>query len=193
MYRFPSTFPDPGAHSLMVRRAGTTAPFVALHDACFEAPVAVGLRMLPGDAAVAAEVTHADGGRRLAVYESGSGPAGWRLKGRFGVVEFDPLGRLQGLALIRGTELRYAGLHFLADREVSLSVTCDDRGARLVSSPPVGYETLEGLPVYATGQDTAVWIAISEASSPTGREIRERHVRLPGQTVDGPVPVDIRW
>jgi hypothetical protein len=188
-----STFPDPGAYSLMVRHTGTTAPFVAVHEAFFDAPVAVGLRMLPGDAAAAAEVAHADGGRRLAVYESGSGPGGWQMKGRLGVVEVGPGGRLRGLALIRGTELICGGLRLRADREVSLSVTCDDRGARLVSSPPVGYETLEGLPVYAAGQDAAVWIAVSGASSPTGREVRERHVRLPGQTADGPVPVDIGW
>jgi len=188
-----NTFPDPGAHSLMVRRVGTTTPFVAVHEAFFDAPAAVGLRMLPGDAAAAVEVAHADGGRRTAFYESGSGPAGWGLKGSFGVVEFDPRGRLRSLTLVRGTELSCEGLHLRADREVSLSLTCDGAGARLISSPPVGYETLDGLPVYAAGQDADIWIAVSGASSPTGREVRERHVRLPGQMAEGPVPVDIRW
>jgi hypothetical protein len=188
-----NTYPDPGAHSLMVRHAGTTTPFVAVHEAFFDAPAAVGLRMLPGDAAAAVEVTHADGGRRLAFYESCLGPEGWSLKGRFGVVEFDARGRVRSLALIQGTEFSCEGLRLRADREVSLSLTCDEMGARLVSSPPLGYETLDGLPVYAAGQDADVWIAVSGASSPTGREIVQQRVRLPGQTAEGPVPVDIRW
>jgi hypothetical protein len=188
-----NTYPDPGAHSLMVRRAGATAPFVAVHEAFFDAPVAVSVRTLPGNAAAAVEITHADGGRRMAFYESGSGPEGWSLKGRFGVVEFDARGRVRSLALIRGAEFSCEGLRLRADREVSLSLTCDEAGARLASSPPLAYETLDGLPAYATGQDADVWIAVSGASSPTGREILQRHVRLPGQTAEGPVSVDIRW
>ncbi len=188
-----NTFPDPGAHSLMVRHAGPAAPFAAVHEAGFDAAVAVGVVLLAGDAAAAVEVAHADGGRRLAIYESGAGPAGWMLKGRFGSVELDPHGRLRALVLVRGTEFHFAGLHLRADREVSLSVTCHDRGARLVSSPPIGYETLEGRPVYTAGQNAVVGISVSKALSPVGKEIRERSVKLPGQTVDGPIPVDLRW
>ena len=66
------------------------------------------------------------------------------------------------------------GVHFRADREISLSATFDARGAHLVSSPPIGYETLEGLPVYTAGQTCNVSFSISEAFSPTGKEIRER-------------------
>ena len=46
------------------------------------------------------------------------------LKGRFGSAEFDSHGRLRGLVLVRGTELRCGSLHLRADREVSLSMTC---------------------------------------------------------------------
>ncbi|HJN19153.1 MAG TPA: heparinase II/III family protein, partial [Armatimonadota bacterium] len=187
-----STFPDPGRHSLMVRHEGTTAPFVAVHEACFDTPTATGVRLLPGDAAAAVEITHADGGKRLAFYESGSGPGDWLLAGRFGAIETDARGQCRSLLLVRGTELRYAGIHLRADREASLSLTCDDKGAHLVSSPPVGYETLAGIPVYVTGQDTEVRLNIPAQWSPTGEDIQKR-VLVPGQAQDGPVPVDIRW
>lgn len=188
-----NTYPDPGAHSLMVRRVGSAVPFAVVHEAFFDAPVAITAKMLMGDAAVAVEIAHADGGRRLAIYESGSGPEGWQMKGRFGVIEMDARGRLCSLVLIQGTELRYNGLHLHTDKEVSLSVTCDEAGARLVSSPPLAYETLDGLSIYAIGQEVEVNIAVSSSMSPTGREIVQQHIKLPGQTAQGPVFVDIRW
>ncbi|MSS71034.1 MAG: hypothetical protein EXS64_06065 [Candidatus Latescibacteria bacterium] len=187
-----STFPDPGRHSLMVRHQGTTAPFVALHEAGFDTFVVTGVRRLPGDAATVLEVTHADGGRRLALYESGSGPEGLRLKGRFGAIELDVHGRLRSLVLVRGRELCHGSLRIEADREVSLSVTFDDRGAHLVSSPPVAYETLEGRPVYAAGQDATVEMTLPAQGSPTGKDLLKR-VLVPGQAKDGPVPVEVRW
>ena len=138
------------------------------------------------------EITHADGGRRLAIYESGSGSDGWRLAGRFGMVELDVRGRLRSLVLIRGTDVAFDGLRLHADREVSLSVTCDAQGVRLVSSPPVGYQTLEGNPVYATGKDAIVSLTIPAHASPSGHEIGRR-ILIPGQASTGPMPVDIRW
>jgi hypothetical protein len=206
-----NTFPDPGAHSLMVRHADIAAPFVAVHEACFDTPLVVGVRMRtqptgtlgrnPGDSAVTVEVTHADGGRRLAAYESGSAytqdvaPPGsyLELQGRFGSVEFDSHGRLRGLVLIRGTELRCGDLHLRADRVVSLSMTCTGRAGHLVSSPPVAYETLEGLPVYMPGSNAAVWFALPGAMSPTGAEIPMRQIKLPGQTAHGPISVGLHW
>jgi len=187
-----STFPHPGRHSLMVRHQGSSAPFVAVHEAYFDTPTATGVSLLPGDAAAAVEITHANGGKRLAFYESGSGPGDWLLQGRFGAIETDARGQCRSILLVRGAELRYAGVRLRADGDVSLSLTCDDRGAHLVSSPPVGYETLEGLPIYATGQDLEVLLSIPAQWSPTGEEIQKR-VRVPGQTKDGPVPVDVRW
>jgi len=186
-----NTFPNPGKHSLMVRHNGIAAPFVVVHEAYHDGPVATGVRLLPGDAVAAVEITHADGGKRLAIYESGSGPDGWELKGRFGAIELDPGGRCRSLMLVRGTELRYGDIHFRADREASLSLTFDSEGARLVSSPAVGYETLEGMPAYATGEDTTVSLTVPAQLSPTGKEIRNRAIVVPGQTGDGPVPVDV--
>ena len=186
------TFPDPGAHSLMVRHQKTTAPFVAVHEAYNDTPTATGIRLLSGSSIATVEITHADRGRRLAIYESGSGSDGWRLAGRFGMVEFDDRNRLRSLVLIRGTDVACDGLHLHADSKVSLSVTCNDRGARLVSSPPVGYETLAGNPVYAIGNDVTVSLTIPARSSPSGHEIGMR-ILVPGQTSTGPMPVDIRW
>ena len=186
------TFPDPGAHSLMVRHQKTTAPFVAVHEAYNDTPTATGIRLLSGSSIATVEITHADRGRRLAIYESGSGSDGWRLAGRFGMVEFDDRNRLRSLVLIRGTDVACDGLHLHADSKVSLSVTCNDRGARLVSSPPVGYETLAGNPVYAIGNDVTVSLTIPARSSPSGHEIGMR-ILVPGQTSNGPMPVDIRW
>ena len=188
------TFPNPGEHSLMVRHQKTTAPFVAVHEAYNDTPTATGIRLLPGNSIATVEITHADGGRRLAIYESGSGSGsnGWRLTGRFGVVELDKRGRLRSLVLIRGTELVYNGLRLHADREVSLSMTCDALGAQLVTSPSIGYETVEGKSVYATGKNATVSLTIPAGSSLTGQEIARR-VLVPGQTSSGPVSVDTRW
>ena len=108
------------------------------------------------------------------------------------MVEFDDRNRLRSLVLIRGTDVVCDGLRLHADRKVSLSVTCNDRGARLVSSPPVGHETLEGNPVYAIGNDVIVSLTIPARSSPSGHEIGMR-ILVPGQASTGPMPVDIRW
>ena len=78
-----NTYPDPGRHSLMVRHRETAAPFVAVHEAYVERPVATDVRMLPGNAAAVVHVEHADGGSRQAIYETGSGPGGLRLDGTF--------------------------------------------------------------------------------------------------------------
>ena len=115
------------------------------------------------------------------------------MKGRFGIVEMDARGQLRSLALIRGTELCYDGLHLRTDKEVSLSITCDEAGARLVSSPPLAYETLDGLSIYAIGQQAEVSILVSPSLSPTGREIVQQHIKLPGQTAQGSVFVDVQW
>jgi hypothetical protein len=176
----------------MVRHQGLTAPFAAVHEACFEQPVAVGLRLLAGSKVAAVEVTHADGGRRLVGYETGDTPDGFRLKGRCGVVELDAAGRLRSLVLVRGQELRLGAIGLETEHEVCLSVTCDPRGLRLVSSPPIGYETLAGSPVYAAGADVQVNLALPAECSPTGREFR-RQVVVPGQTSAGPRPLELPW
>jgi len=187
-----STFSDPGKHSLMVRHRGTDAPFVAVHEASFDKPTMTDLRPLSGTMAAAVQITHADGASRLAIYGSGLTDTGLRLRGRCGVIELDAQGKLRSLLMIRARELRYGDLRLRADREVSLSLTCDASGAQLVSCPPVGYETLEGEPVYATGQDTTVRLEIPDAFSPTGESVRRRAL-VPGQTDDGPVVVDVAW
>jgi len=71
-------------------------------------------------------------------------------------------------------------------------VTCDARGAQLVSSPSVGYETVEGEPVYATGKNATVSLTIPARASLTGQEIGRRAV-VPGQASSGPISVGIRW
>ncbi len=187
-----STFQDPGKHSLMVRHAGADAPFVAVHEAYFKTPVATGVRNLPGDAVAAVEITHADGGRRLAVYGAGSTEAGLSLKGRFGVIELDAEGRLRSLLLIQGSELRRDGFQLKTDRDVSLSATFDAGRAHLVSSPQIGFETLEGVPLYRTGHGATVSLTIPASASPTGEDI-QTSLALPGQTAEGPVPVDVEW
>ena len=74
------------------------------------------------------------------------------------------------LILVNGTELRHGPLQLKADRDVSLSVTFDGKRARLVSSPPVAFETLDGTPVYTAGRDATVSITNPSPSSPTGFE-----------------------
>ena len=180
-----------GNHSLMVRHAGTTAPFVAVHEAYFDRPVATNVRLLGGNRE-AVEVIHSDGSKRIALFESGSELGDLQLKGRCGVIEFDARHGLRSLLLVRGTELNYGSLQLRADREISLSVTFDEERAHFVSSPPQGYETLEGEPVYATGRESIVAITIPAQWSPSGKII-QKHVRVPGQTAAGPVPVDIQW
>ncbi|MDA0745509.1 MAG: heparinase II/III family protein [bacterium] len=186
------TYPNPGSHSLMVRHEGTAAPFVAVHEAYFDAPMATGVRMLPGDAVAVVEVSHADGSRRLAMCESGSGPEGLLLKGCFGTIELDEQGRPKSLLMVRGREMCYGGLRITADQQISLSVVFEEEGATLVSAPPVAYETLEGLPVYAAGEDVNVEIELPAQWSSGGNDIQKR-VSVPGQTVDGSVPVEVRW
>ena len=77
--------------------------------------------------------------------------AGLLLEGRFGAIEIDPSGRLCSLLLVRGTELCCGSFRLKANREIALSVTFNGRQAQLVSSPSVGFETLEGVPVYRNG------------------------------------------
>ena len=155
-------------------------------------PLATGVRNLPGSVAAAVEITHADGGRRLAAYSTGSTEAGLTLKGRFGVIELDAKGRLRGLLLVQGNELRRDGLQLKTDRDVSLSVTFDAGRAQLVSSPRIGFETLEGVRLYRTGQSAIVSMTISASVSPTGEEI-QRSLMLSAQAKEGPVPVDVEW
>ena len=99
-------------------------------------------------------------------------------------------GRLRDLALVRGTELRYGALRVRTDRNVSVSVRFDGGRARLVSSPPIAYHTVEGLPVYETGADVTVDLRMSAALSPTGEAVGAR-LSVPGQRQDGPVPVEV--
>jgi len=187
-----STFPDPGKHTLMVRRQGVDAPFVAVHEAFFDAPAATNVRTLLGGAVAAVEILHANGGRRLAVFQADSTNAELTLKGRFGVLELDSEDRLRSLLLVQGNELRRNGFQLKTDRDVSLSITLDARHAQLVSSPPIGFETLEGVPHYRTGQGVTVSMTIPASLSPTGEEI-QRSLLVPGQTREGPVPVDAEW
>ncbi|MBD3292435.1 MAG: hypothetical protein GF393_05895, partial [Armatimonadia bacterium] len=45
-----STYPNPGRYSLMVRHTGTDEPFMAVHEAFFDEPVAAEVRALPSSA-----------------------------------------------------------------------------------------------------------------------------------------------
>jgi hypothetical protein len=184
--------PNPGRHSLMVRHEDTSAPFIAVHEAYADQPVCASVRALAGTCAAAVEISHADGSRRVVMYEAGSTPEGLRLRGRVGVIELDAAGRLRRLLLVRGQELRYGRLQVRADRETSLSMVCDRQGAGLVSSPAIAYETLEGRPVYAVGEETRVTVTIPASLSPSGGDIGTSVV-VPGQTAAGPAPVQMRW
>ncbi len=184
------TFPDPGKHSLMVRHLETSVPFIALHEAYFDAPTTTALRTLPSDATAAIEITHADGSLRQVIFGSGSTVSGLQLKGHLGAIETDADGRPRSLLLVNATEFRHNGLTLQADRETSLSITFDGTRARLVSSPPVAFETLEATPIYATGKDTTVSVTLPARWSPT-KEATRKAVLVPGQTAEGPVPLDI--
>jgi len=184
------TFPDPGKYSLMVRHVGTADPFVAVHEAYFDAPIAVSVRTLTGDAPAAVEIRHADGGRRLALWGPGAAAGGLVLQGQGGVVQLDSAGRLRSLALLRGTSLRYGELRVETDEETCLSVTVEEGRLVLVSSPPVAYRTIEGEPIYTVGQEAVVRLRLPVALSPTGRDF-EAQVPVPGQTPAGPQPIEV--
>ncbi len=183
-----NTYPDPGRHSLMVRHRETNVPFVAVHEAYVNKPVATDVRILPGDAAAIVQIAHADGGKRLAIYESGSGPEGLGLVGRFAAIARDPVGRPRSIILVHAKEFSSGGIHIRADRHVTLSAIFNDESIHLVSCPPVAYETLEGQPVYNTGHETNLCIDLPPHGSRRDKNIQ---IRLPGQTKNGPVCIKV--
>ena len=183
-----NTYPDPGRHSLMVRHRETNAPFVAVHEAYPETPLATDVRMLQGNAAAVVLVEHADGGSRQAIYESGSGPDGLSLTGRFASICRDASGRALSIILVHATEFNSEGIRIRSDRPVTLSATFEDESIQLVSSPSVAYETLEGRPAYNTGRDADVCIELPPEGARAGRKIG---ARLPAQTARGPVCVEV--
>ena len=126
------------------------------------------------------------------MYGSGSTQSGLMLKGDFATIETDPAGRPRALLLVGGTEFRHGTFQLKADRKIWLSVTFDKKGAQLVSSPPVGYETLEGTPSYTAGRDASVSMTVPSPWSPTGEDA-PKSILVPGQTENGPVPVDVQW
>lgn len=183
-----NTYPDPGRHSLMVRHRETAAPFVAVHEAYVERPVATDVRMLPGNAAAVVHVEHADGGSRQAIYETGSGPGGLRLDGRFASICRDAAGRALSIILVHATEFSSGGIRIRSRRPVTLSAAFKDDSIQLVSCPAVAYETLEGRPVYDTGHHADVCIELPPEGARAGRKI---DARLPAQTASGPVSIGV--
>ncbi len=182
------TYPDPGRHSLMVRHQCTDAPFVAVHETYVDKPLATDIRTLPGDAAAIVRIAHADGGTRHAIYGSGSGPEGLLLDGRFASISRDPAGRPRSVILVHAKEFSSGGLRIRAERPVTLSAVFKDESIRLVSCPPVAYETLEGQPVYFTGHEADVCIDLAPDGTRTERNIE---ARLPGQAKRGPVCIEV--
>ena len=179
-----NTYPDPGRHSMMVRHRETNAPFVAVHEAYTETPVATDVRMLPGSAAAVIQIEHADGGSRQAIYESGSGPEGLSLAGRFASISREASGRVLSIILLHATEFSSKGIRIRSGRPVTLSATFKDESIQLVSCPPVAYETLEGQPVYNTGHEADVCIELTPDGTRAGKKV---DARMPGQTGNGPV------
>ena len=176
-----STYPYPAEHSLMVRHAGTGDPFIAVHEAFVETSVVAGVRALPGTSDAAVEVTHADGARRVVVYGSGSAGDDASLRGDVGVLEFGPGGRLRGLALARGRELRWAGERLLRSRDdACVSLSFDGGEVTAMSSPPIAWHTLGGGRILAPGGQARVQVHIPAALSPTGAAW-EAAIDLPGQ------------
>ncbi len=182
------TYPDPGRHSLMVRHRNSDAPFVAVHEAYLEKPVVSNVRTLPGDAAAAVHIAHADGGSRQAIYESGSGPDGLMLAGRFASVSRNACGQPCSIILVHATEFNCSGIRIRSARPVTLSAVFADESIRMVSCPPVAYQTVEGLPEYNTGPDVDVCIEFGTDGKRAGRKLE---ARLPGQTGTGPVPIEL--
>ncbi|MDE2888117.1 MAG: heparinase II/III family protein [Gemmatimonadota bacterium] len=183
-----NTYPDPGRHSLMVRHRETDAPFVAVHEAYIENPFVSDVRMLPGDAAAVVHIAHADGGSRQVVYESGSGPDGLMLAGRFASVSRNASGQPRSIILVHTTEFSCSGIRIRSARPVTLSAVFDGDTIRMVSCPSVAYQTLEGRPVYKNGQDVDVFVERAPDGARAGRKIE---ARLPGQTGTGPVPIEL--
>ena len=183
-----NTYPDPGRHSLMVRHRETEAPFVAVHEAYIEKPVVTDVRTLPGDAAAAVHIAHADGGGRQAIYGSGSGPDGLMLDGRFASVSRDASGQPRSIILVHATEFNCRGIRLRSERPVTLSAVFDGDTIRMVSCPPVAYQTLGGEPMYNTGPDVDVCIELAPDGTRAGRKME---ALLPGQTGTGPVPVEL--
>ncbi|MDE2997635.1 MAG: heparinase II/III family protein [Gemmatimonadota bacterium] len=183
-----NTYPDPGRHSLMVRHRKSDAPFVAVHEAYIEEPVVSDVRTLPGDAVAAVHIAHADGGSRQAIYETGSGPDGLMLAGRFASVSRNASGQPCSIILVHATEFRCRGMRIRSGRPVTLSAVFDDDTIRMVSCPPVAYQTLEGRPVYNIGQDVDVRIELTPDRARGGRKTE---ARLPGQTGSGPICIEV--
>ena len=183
-----NTYPDPGRHSLMVRHRETDAPFVAVHEAYIEKPVVSDVRTLSGNAAAFVHITHADGGSRQAIYETGSGPDDLRMTGRFASIAHDASGRPLSVIMVHATEFNCRGIRLRSERPVTLSAVFDGDTIRMVSCPPVAYQTLEGRPVYKNGQDVDVCVELAPDAARTGREIE---ARLPGQTGSGPICIEV--
>ena len=186
-----STYPDPGRHSLMVRHAGPSSLFAAMHEAYSDAPIAEAVNVIQSPRCRAFEIHHRAGGRRIVMYDGDSADGDPSLDGLLGVVHFDPDGRVIGLGLLRGTSLRYRGVALQTDEETCLSVSFIDDRVELVSSPGIAYRTLEGQPVFLRGTDVTARISVPAEASHTGATMDLR-VEVPGQADEGPHPVELR-
>lgn len=186
-----STYPDPGRHSLMVRHAGPSSLFAAVHEAYFDAPVAEAVNTIKSPRCRAFEIHHRAGGRRIVMYEGDSADGDPSLDGLLGVVHVDPDGRITGLGLLRGTALHYRGVVLQTDEESCLSVSFMDDRVELVSSPGIAYRTVEGQPMFLRGADLTARISVPAEASHTGTALDLR-VEVPGQADEGLRPVDLR-
>ncbi len=184
------TYPNPGRHSLMVRHRESNGPFVAIHEAYHENPYVTDMKMLPGDSAAAIRISHRDGSARLVMLGAGSDSDNLRMSGSLCALEFDYSGTLRSLILVDGTEIRYGDMRIQTNRKSSISLSVDDKNLQIVSSPVIGYDTIEGEPVYINGYDTTVQLDFPSDLAP-GRQRIQKRLLIPGQTKNGPEPVVI--
>jgi hypothetical protein len=186
-----STYPDPGRHSLMVRHAGPSSLFAAVHEAYYDAPIADAVDAIKSPHCRALEIHHCTGARRIVMYDGDSADGDPSLDGLLGVVHFDPHGRVVGLGLLRGTAFRCRGVALQTDEETCLSISFMDDRVELVSSPGIAYRTVEGQPVFLQGVDVTARLSVPAEASHTGAAMDLR-VEVPGQADEGPCLVELR-
>ncbi len=173
-----STYPDPAPHSLMVRHAGPSSLFVAVHEAYHESPIAVSIHELAVDGGRAYRIDHADGSMRIVIIGAGSG-SGLSFDGQLATAHLGPDHRVVGLGMVRGRVFECKGLRLAADSEACLSVTFDAGEPQVVSSPPIAYHTVEGEPVYAERTDVTVELSVPAVLSPSGAALSVEALVVP--------------
>ena len=110
------------------------------------------------------------------------------MTGRFASIARDASGRPRSVIMVHATEFTCPGIRLRSERPVTLSAVFDGETIRMVSCPPVAYQTLEGRPVYKNGQDVDVCVELAPDGARAGRKIE---ARLPRQTETGPVPIEL--